>query len=125
MSGVNQVMLIGRLGRDPESHDTAGGKMTFFSIATSRRFKGQDGQSQEETEWHSIVAFGNTADIVTKYVKKGDLVYINGRLRTRKYTDRQGIERFKTEIICNNLQMLGSGVRNEDPKAEDPEDVPF
>lgn len=122
---VNQVILIGRLGRDPESHDTAGGKMAFFSMATSRRFKGADGQSQEETEWHSIVAFGATADIVAKYVKKGDLVYVNGRLRTRKYTDKQGVERFKTEIICNNLQMLGGGLKNENPKPESAEDIPF
>lgn len=122
---VNQVILIGRLGREPESHDTAGGKMAFFSVATSRRYKGQDGQTQEETEWHSIVAFGATADIVAKYVKKGDLVYVNGRLRTRKYTDKQGVERFKTEIICNNLQMLGGGLKNVDPKPETAEDVPF
>ena len=122
---VNQVILIGRLGREPESHDTAGGKMAFFSVATSRRYKGQDGQVQEETEWHSIVAFGSTADIVAKYVKKGDLVYVNGRLRTRKYTDKQGVERFKTEIICNNLQMLGGGLKNVDPKPENAEDVPF
>lgn len=122
---VNQVILIGRLGREPESHDTAGGKMAFFSVATSRRYKGQDGQTQEETEWHSIVAFGSTADIVAKYVKKGDLVYVNGRLRTRKYTDKQGVERFKTEIICNNLQMLGGGLKNVDPKPETAEDVPF
>lgn len=122
---VNQVILIGRLGREPESHDTAGGKMAFFSVATSRRYKGQDGQTQEETEWHSIVAFGATADIVAKYVKKGDLVYVNGRLRTRKYTDKQGVERFKTEIICNNLQMLGGRLKNVDPKPETAEDVPF
>ena len=122
---VNQVIMIGRLGREPESHDTAGGKMAFFSVATSRRYKGQDGQVQEETEWHSIVAFGSTADIVAKYVKKGDLVYVNGRLRTRKYTDKQGVERFKTEIICNNLQMLGGGLKNVDPKPENAEDVPF
>ena len=122
---VNQVILIGRLGREPESHDSAGGKMAFFSVATSRRYKGQDGQTQEETEWHSIVAFGATADIVAKYVKKGDLVYVNGRLRTRKYTDKQGVERFKTEIICNNLQMLGGGLKNVDPKPETAEDVPF
>lgn len=122
---VNQVILIGRLGREPESHDTAGGKMAFFSVATSRRYKGQDGQTQEETEWHSIVAFGSTADIVAKYVKKGDLVYVNGRLRTRKYTDKQGVERFKTEIICNNLQMLGGGLKNVDPKPETAEDLPF
>lgn len=122
---VNQVILIGRLGREPESHDTAGGKVAFFSMATSRRFKGADGQSQEETEWHSIVAFGNTAEVVTKYLKKGDLVYVNGRLRTRKYTDKQGVERFKTEIICNNLQMLGGGLKNVDPKPETAEDVPF
>lgn len=122
---VNQVILIGRLGREPESHDTAGGKMAFFSVATSRRYKGQDGQTQEETEWHSIVAFGSTADIVAKYVKKGDLVYVNGRLRTRKYTDKQGVERYKTEIICNNLQMLGGGLKNVDPKPETAEDVPF
>lgn len=125
MSGINQVILVGRIGRDPESHDTAGGKMTFFSMATSRRFKGADGQSQEETEWHSIVAFGNTAEVVTKYLKKGDLVYVNGRLRTRKYTDKQGVERYKTEIICNQMQMLGAGMKNENPKAVAEEDVLF
>ena len=125
MSGINQVILVGRSGRDPESHDTAGGKMAFFSMSTSRRFKGADGQSQEETEWHSIVAFGNTAEVVTKYLKKGDLVYVNGRLRTRKYTDKQGVERYKTEIICNQMQMLGAGMKNENPKAEAEEDVPF
>lgn len=125
MSGINQVMLIGRLGRDPELHDTAGGRIAFFTIATSRRFKGQDGQTQEETEWHSVVAFGSTAEIVEKYLKKGDLVYVNGRLRTRKYTDKQGVERYKTEIICNQMQMLGSALKNENPKPVTSEDVPF
>ena len=125
MSGVNQVMLIGRLGRDPESHDSPSGKMTFFSVATSRRYKDSNGQPQEETEWHSIVAFGNIADEVAKYVKKGDLVYVSGRLRTRRYTDKQGVERYKTEIICNQMQMLGGGLKNENPKPESAEDIPF
>ena len=125
MAGINQVMLVGRLGRDPEFHDTAGGRIAFFTVATSRRFKDQGGQVQEETEWHSVVTFGATADIVEKYLKKGDLVYVNGRLRTRKYTDKQGVERYKTEIICNQMQMLGGGIKNENPKPVTPEDVPF
>ncbi len=110
MASVNKVILIGNLGRDPETRYTADGNTAIchIVIATSRRYKDSQGQPQEETEWHRVVFFGRQAEIAQQYLKKGNPAYIEGRLRTRKYTDKEGIERYQTEIICETLQLLSS-----------------
>lgn len=111
MASINKVILIGNLGRDPEVRTTTSGSIfTTLRLATSRRYKGQDGNYTSETEWHSVILFGRTAEVARDYLKKGSSCYIEGRLRTRKYQDKQGIERWLTEIIGETLQLLG---RNE------------
>ena len=108
MAGVNKVILVGNLGSDPECRTTPGGqRVANFRLATSRQWTGQDGQKQEKTEWHSIVAWGKLADIVERYLQKGKQVYVEGRLETRTWQDKEGQTKYKTEIICEQMQMLG------------------
>jgi single-strand DNA-binding protein len=105
---VNKVILVGNLGSDPEVRTTPGGqRVANFRLATSRSWNNQEGQRQEKTEWHSIVAWGKTADIVERYLQKGKQVYVEGRLETRSWQDKDGQTRYKTEIICESMQMLG------------------
>lgn len=106
--GVNKVILIGNIGQDPEIRYTpAGSAITNISIATSETWKDkQSGQSQERTEWHRVVFFNRLAEIAGEYLRKGSKVYIEGSLRTRKWQDQQGQERFTTEIVANEMQML-------------------
>lgn len=105
---VNKVILIGNLGRDPEMHTASSGNaVAQLSLATTRRVKQQDGTFADETEWHRVVCFSRTAEVARDYLSKGRQVYVEGRLRTRKYTDKQGIERYLTDVICEKLQMLG------------------
>lgn len=105
---VNKVILIGNLGRDPEVHTASSGNpITQLSIATSRRVKQADGSYGDEVEWHRVICFSKLAEIARDYLSKGRQVYIEGRLRTRKWTDKQNIERYTTEIICEQLKMLG------------------
>jgi len=110
MSDLNKAMLIGRLGRDPEGHAMpSGDKVASFSIATSEKWKDRETQEQKErTEWHKITVFGGLADVCLKYLKKGSQVFIEGSLRTREWTDKQGNKRYITEIVCQSMQMLGS-----------------
>ncbi|MEZ5565585.1 MAG: single-stranded DNA-binding protein [Gammaproteobacteria bacterium] len=110
MSGINKVILIGNLGRDPETRYMPSGKAaTNFSIATSERFKDREtGEAQERTEWHRIASFDRLAEICAEYLKKGSKVYIEGRLRTRKWQDKDGNDRYSTEIIADQMQMLDS-----------------
>ena len=118
MAGVNKVILVGNLGSDPEVRSTPGGqRVANFRLATSRNWTGQDGQKQEKTEWHSIVAWGKLADIVERYLQKGKQVYVEGRLETRNWQDKEsGQTRYKTEVVCETMQMLGrAGERNGDP----------
>ncbi len=114
MASINKVILIGNLGRDPETRYTADNNTAIchIVIATSRRYKDSQGELQEETEWHRVVFFGRQAEVAQMYLRKGNPVYIEGRLRTRKYTDKEGIERYQTEIICETLQLLGSRSQN-------------
>jgi len=106
---VNKVILVGRLGRDPEIRYTPSGTaVASFSIATNYRAKDQDGNFTDKTEWHNIVAFGQKADIASEYLAKGKLVYIEGRIQTRVVEDQNGQKRYFTDIVCSNLQMLGS-----------------
>ncbi len=105
---VNKVILIGRLGADPEIRYTADGQpVATFRLATSERWTDKNGNRQERTEWHRIVAFGRLAEICGEYLSKGRQVYIEGRLQTRSYEDRDGIKRFVTEVVAQNMQMLG------------------
>lgn len=109
MASVNKVILIGNLGRDPETRYSAdGAAIANVSIATTRRYKDSAGQQQEETEWHRVVFFGRLAEIAGEYLRKGRPVYVEGRLRTRKWTDKEGVEKYTTEIVAENMQMLGS-----------------
>lgn len=103
MASVNRVTLLGRLGRDPKTSDAQGLAICRLALATTRRYKGRDGK--EETEWHNVVVFGKTAEVAQQYLVKGSEVYIEGRLHTRKYTDKQGVERYATEVICESLQL--------------------
>ncbi len=107
---LNRVMLIGRLGGDPEVRYTSGGsQVTNFTLATNENWTGADGNKQERTEWHRIVTFGKLAEICGKYLNKGKLVYVSGRLQTRQWEDRDGNKRYTTEIVAQEMQMLSGG----------------
>ncbi len=108
MSGVNKVILIGNLGSDPTVRYTPQGTaVANFNIATSERFTNKSGEKEERTEWHRIVAWGKLAEICQQYLKKGKQVYIEGRLQTRQWEDQQGQKRSTTEVVANNMTMLG------------------
>jgi single-strand DNA-binding protein len=106
--GINKVILIGNMGKDPEVKATAGGaSITNITLATSESWKDkQTGENQERTEWHRVVFFGRLAEIAGQYLKKGSKVYIEGALRTRKWQDQSGQDRYTTEIVANEMQML-------------------
>jgi single-strand DNA-binding protein len=132
MASVNKVVLLGNLGRDPETRFTTGGDaVTNLNIATSEQWKDKSGEKQEKTEWHRVVLFGRTAEVAAEYCKKGKQVYIEGRLQTRKYTDKDGVEKYATEIVGDRMQLLGnsSGDATERPaksaKPDDAGDIPF
>jgi single-strand DNA-binding protein len=109
MASVNKVILIGNLGRDPETRFLPdGGAITNISIATTDVWKDKSGDKQEKTEWHRVAFFGKLAEIAGEYLKKGSQVYVEGRLQTRKWQDKEGHEKFTTEIIADRMQMLGS-----------------
>ena len=107
--GINKAILVGHLGRDPEVRYSAGGAaIANVSIATSESWKDKNsGEMQERTEWHRVVFFGRLAEIVGEYLKKGSQVYVEGRLQTRKWQDQNGNDRYTTEIVANDMQMLG------------------
>ena len=113
---VNKVILIGNVGQDPEIRYTGdvnnSTKVATLRVATTERFRGRDGNPQEHTEWHSVVVWRNTADVVEKYVKKGTQLYIEGRLRTRSWDDQNGNKRYVTEIVADTLQLLGRRPEN-------------
>lgn len=109
MASVNKVILIGNVGRDPETrYMPSGDAMVNLSLATTDQWKDKNGERQEKTEWHRIVIFGKTAEIAGQYLRKGSQIYIEGRLQTRKWTDKEGQERYTTEIVADRMQMLGS-----------------
>lgn len=120
MAGVNRVILIGNLGKDPEIRNLEGGvKKASFSLATSESFKGKNGEKIEQTEWHNIVLWRGLAEVAESYLKKGNTVYIEGKIKTRDYTDKDGNKRYITEIVADNLQMLGGrkDSQNGEPNA--------
>ena len=109
MASVNKVILVGNLGRDPETrYTTNGDAVTNIRVATTDTWKDKNGEKQEKTEWHTIVFFGRQAEIAGEYLKKGRQVYIEGRLQTRKWQDKEGQDRYTTEIVADRMQMLGS-----------------
>lgn len=117
MSSVNKAIILGNVGKDPEVRFLADGKATAnLSVATSSSWKDKSGEKQESTEWHRISAFGKLAEIIGEYVKKGSQIYIEGRITTRKWKDKEGVERYSTEIIADQMQMLGGrGEKSEAP----------
>lgn len=121
MSSLNKVQLIGRLGADPETrYMPSGSAVTNLRIATSETWKDkQTGDWQERTEWHSVAFFGRLAEVAAEYLRKGSQCYVEGKLRTRKWQDRDGNDRYTTEIVANELVMLG-GKRSEQPKQAEP-----
>ena len=109
MAGVNKVILVGRLGKDPESKTFAnGGTVVQFTMATSENWRDKaTGERKEKTEWHRVKFTRKLAEIVGEYVRKGQMIYVEGKLETQKYTDKQGIERYSTDVVANEMQMLG------------------
>jgi single-strand DNA-binding protein len=140
MASVNKAILIGNLGADPELRYTpSGSAVASFNIATTEKWKGKDGQLQERTDWHRIVLWERQAEIAKEYLRKGSPVYIEGRIQTRNYEDKDGIKRYVTEIIGQRMQLLGGragasggeGDQSEPPPAppsdltQDDDDLPF
>ncbi len=109
MASINKVILIGNLGADPETRYTANNDaVTNIRIATTETWKDKSGEKQERTEWHTVVFFGKLAEIAGEYLKKGRQVYVEGSLRTRKWQDKSGQDRYSTEIVASDMKMLGS-----------------
>jgi single-strand DNA-binding protein len=105
---VNKVILVGRLGRDPETRYTSGGQaVANFSVATDESYKDRNGERQKRTEWHKIVVWGKQAEIAQQYLKKGSLIFIEGRIQSREWQDKEGQKRTSFEIVANNFRMLG------------------
>lgn len=130
MSSVNKVILLGNIGKDPEVRETKAGNIVNLVMATSEKYTDKSGQKQENTEWHNLVVFGKLADVVAKYVKKGDKLYVEGSITTRKWEDKEGNTRYTTEVKVRDLTMLG-GVdkKSTQPAAvavgDDEDDLPF
>jgi len=107
--GVNKVILVGNLGKDPDvSYLPSGQSVTKFTMATSRSYKDKNGEWKEETEWHNVVAWGKTGESVAQYLSKGRQVYVEGRIQTRTWEDREGKKRYNTDIVAENVVLLGS-----------------
>ena len=135
--GLNKVTLIGNLGKDPElKYTNSGVAVATFSLATYDSWKDQEGNMQERTEWHNIVAWRKLAEICGQYLKKGSQVYIEGKIQTRSYNDKEGVKKYITEIVADQLLMLGSGggrqavestdaVPMPEPAPSKDEDLPF
>ena len=134
--GINKVILVGNLGQDPETRNMpSGGAVTNISIATSEQWKDkQTGEQKERTEWHKVAFFGRLAEIAAEYLSKGSQVYVEGKLRTRKWQDRDGNDRWTTEVIADELQMLGGRAKQSEKQAQGSEvkslddeydDIPF
>jgi len=125
MASVNKVILVGNLGRDPEvRHTAAGDTVANISIATTSKYKNKTGELVEETEWHRVTFFGRLAEVVGEYLKKGRPVYVEGRLKTRKYTDKDGVEKYATDIIASEMQMLGGREKGDDQEEFEPAPAP-
>lgn len=125
---VNKVLLLGNVGKDPEIRSTQGGTMVAnFSLATTDRQKDKDGNWQDRTEWHNLVTFGRTSEIVRDYVAKGSKVYVEGRIQSRTW-EKDGQKHYRTEVIVNELVLLSGGEKREsmpDSRPVDDSDIPF
>ncbi|HUV31124.1 MAG TPA: single-stranded DNA-binding protein [Acidobacteriota bacterium] len=118
---VNKAILIGRLGRDPDLRYTPGGRaVCSFSLATSEAWKGQDGQRNESTTWHNIVAWGKQAEVIKEYLRKGREVYIEGRIDNRSYDDKEGNKKYVSEVVVQQFRFIGSRADAEVPASEPP-----
>ena len=116
---LNKVILIGRLGRDPETRFMANGDAVCnFSVATSEKYTDKNGQRQEATEWHNVTMYRKLAEIAGQYLKQGSQVYIEGKIKSRKYTDKNGVERTAYDIIANELKMLGGNAQTPAQKPQ-------
>ena len=136
-NSLNKVILIGNLGQDPEARFTPQGTaVTNLSVATNEAWKDQDGELQERTEWHRIVLYGRMAETASEYMKKGQMVYVEGRLHTREWEDQNQVKRRTTEIRCDNFTMLGKrsdspgssqekSTETQKPDSSDDDDLPF
>ena len=120
--GVNKVILVGSLGRDPEvKYGANGNAIASMTLATSEQWKDKNsGESKEKTEWHRTVAFGRTAEVIGEYLKKGSQIYVEGKLQTRKWQDQNGQDRYTTEVVINDMQMLGGRNTQESGSAGNP-----
>ncbi len=125
MASINKVILIGNLGRDPETrYTTDGAAVANVTLATTDVWKDKAGEKQERTEWHRVVFFGRLAEIAGEYLKKGSPVYVEGRLQTRKWTDKEGQEKYTTEIVASDMKMLGSRSGGSEPATRGREPAP-
>ena len=124
MPSINRAVLIGHVGKDPEIKTfSSGNKVANITLATSERYKDRDGNQKEETEWHTVQAFGKLADIVEQYVRRGYLLYVDGKIRTRSY-DADGRTIYKTEIVANTIQMLSKPFGPDQPRNAEPAPEP-
>ena len=124
MASINKAILIGNIGHDLEVKTSGSGVAILnFTLATSRRFKGSDGEVQTETEWHRICAFGRTAEVIGQYCRKGSSIYVEGRLRTREW-EKDGVKRYTTEIIAENIQLLDKRADGDQSTANKPATAP-
>jgi single-strand DNA-binding protein len=129
MRGLNKVLVIGNVGRDPEMRYIPSGKpVTSFSVAATRSWTNSDGERREETEWFNVVAWGNLAEICKQHIRKGQQVYVEGRLQTRSWEDHEGKKRFRTELVANEMILLGdrrNAVNGIEPTDIGEEEFPF
>ena len=125
MAGVNKAILIGNLGKDPELRYTPGGQaVASFSLATGEKWRDKDGNLQDRTEWHNIVVWGRQAETAKEYLSKGRSVYVEGRIQTRSWEDKDGNKRYTTEIVAQRLQFLGSRDQGVPSGGETPPEAP-
>lgn len=131
MASVNKVILIGNLGKDPETRYMSNGDaVTNITLATTDTWKDKNGEKQEKTEWVNVVFYKKLAEIVSQYLNKGSQIYVEGRLETRKWTDKNGIDRYTTQVIASEMRMLGSNQSNKQNNqasrvSNDDDDIPF
>ena len=128
---VNKVVLVGHLGADPESRFTPSGvAVTTFNMATNESWKNKEGEYEDRTEWHRIVLYGKAAETARKYMKRGQLTYVEGRIRTRSWEDKEGMTRYTTEVLGDRFTMLGRKGENQsvapvEASGDDDDDLPF
>ncbi len=132
MASINKAIIVGNLGNDPEIRYSSGGDaIANMNIATTDSWKDKEGRKQEKTEWHRVTMFGKLAEICGEYLKKGSQVYIEGKLQTRKWTDKENIERYTTEIIADTMKMLGKREKQKEERSHSTastavdDDIPF